>query len=284
MPAPQAMLITGASTGIGAACALHFARAGWLVYAGVRRDEDAARLREEAATDRLRPLRLDVTCSTDIAAAVEHIAAERGPQGLQALVNNAGIAVAGPLEFLPLDALRQQLEVNVVGLLAVTQTVLPLLRRGQGRVVNISSISGKIAYPMMGPYAASKFAVEALTDALRRELAPWGLAVVSVLPGGVRTPIWEKSLQAGEALLASLPPQAQAWYGPRIEAIKAHARRMARAGIPVEAVVQAVEHACTARRPRTRYIVGRGPKLIALLTCLLPDPWLDAFIARAMRR
>lgn len=280
---PPAMVITGASTGIGAACALHFAAQGWQVYAGVRREEDGERLVSQAQGN-LVPVMLDVTSAAQIAAVAEQVRRERGEHGLQVLINNAGIAVAGPLEFIPLDAVRRQLEVNVVGLLAVTQAFLPLLRQGGGRIVNISSILGKVAFPTVGPYAASKFAIEALSDVLRRELARWHLPVVSILPGEVRTPIWEKSLKTAYSLLDALPPEGQALYGDLISRIEARARRNATGAMPVEKVVAAVARACTAKHPRPRYVVGGSARLAALLARCLPDQWLDKFIVRMTGR
>ena len=184
-----AVVVTGASSGIGRACALHLAALGLQVFAGVRRAEDGAAL-QAASSARLTPMLLDVADETSIRAATDTITAAVGEAGLAGLVNNAGIGVAGPLEFLPLAEFRTQLEVNVTGQLAVTQALLPLLRQGRGRIVNMGSIGGRIAAPFVGPYSASKFALEALTDALRMELRPWGLhvaiVVIIVIVGGGR--------------------------------------------------------------------------------------------------
>lgn len=273
------VLISGASTGIGRACALDLAARGVRVFAGVRRPEDGEALRA-AGGDRVVPLRLDVTDGTTIAAAVETIAAASGERALSGLVNNAGIVVAGPLEFLPLDALRQSLEANVVGLLALTQACLPLLRVGHGRIVNMSSISGRFASPLLGPYAASKFAVEALSDALRRELAPWDIPVTLVEPGAVATPIWEKSAAAAQTLLEGLPDEANGYYAADIEHARRRALGASRTGIPAEAVAAVVHAALTAARPRTRYLVGRDARIGALLARWLPDRVLDRFARR----
>jgi NAD(P)-dependent dehydrogenase (short-subunit alcohol dehydrogenase family) len=186
-------------------------------------------------------------------------------------VTNAGIAV-----------LRRQLEVNVIGQIAVTQAFLPLIRRGHGRIVNIGSISGKIASPMMGAYAASKFAMEALTDTLRRELCPWGIAVALIEPGTTATPIWQKSLAAGDDLAAGLPPQMMTLYGSSIEAARRMARHNAKGGgTPPEMVAHAVAHALTARRPRTRYPTGRDARIGSLLAWLLPDRLKDRLLSRS---
>ena len=273
------VLISGASTGIGRACALDLAARGVRVFAGVRRPEDGDALRA-AAGERVVPIHLDVTDDATIAAAVKAIAEANGEAVLAGLVNNAGIVVAGPLEFLPPDALRRSFEANVVGLLALTQACLPLLRAGRGRIVNMSSISGRFASPLLGPYAASKFAVEALSDALRRELAPWDIPVALVEPGAVATPIWQKSAAAAQSLLDGLAPEANAYYATDIERAKRRALRTARTGIPAEAVAAVVHAALTAARPRTRYLVGRDARIGALLARWLPDRVLDRFARR----
>jgi NAD(P)-dependent dehydrogenase (short-subunit alcohol dehydrogenase family) len=188
-----AVLVTGASTGIGQACASRLVREGCRVFAGVRRAEDGERL-SAAEPERLQWLLLDVTDAAQIAAAAEAVSRQVGEHGLAGLVNNAGIAIGGPLEFVTPDALRRQFEVNVIGLHAVTAAFLPLLRRGNGRIVHMGSISGRIASPFIGPYTASKHAVEGLTDSLRLELAPEGIHVSVIEPGQVRTPIWDKAV------------------------------------------------------------------------------------------
>jgi NAD(P)-dependent dehydrogenase (short-subunit alcohol dehydrogenase family) len=270
------VLVSGASTGIGRACVLELAGRGVRVFAGVRRPEDGEALRA-AAGDHVVPVRLDVTDGAAIAAAVETIAAANGDRALSGLVNNAGIVVAGPLEFLPLDAVRRSFEANVVGLLALTQACLPLLRSGRGRIVNMSSISGRFASPLLGPYAASKFAVEALSDALRRELAPWGIPVALIQPGAVATPIWAKSAAAAQALLEGLPTEANAQYGADIERAQSRALHAGRTGIPAAAVAAVVHEALTAARPRTRYLVGRDARIGAFMARWLPDRLLDRY-------
>ena len=182
------VVVTGASSGIGEATALRLANAGFAVFAGVRREEDAEALRLRG----VRPVRLDVRDAAQVAAAAQEVRGALGPAGLVALVNNAGVVVPGPLEFVPLDKLRGQFEVNVIGQVAVIQAFLPLLRETRGRIVNISSIDGRIATPLLGPYVASKFALEGLSDALRRELRPWGIQITLIEPGAIKTRIWEK--------------------------------------------------------------------------------------------
>ncbi len=278
--APPAVVITGASTGIGAACARDLDQRGFRVFAGVRSEADGERLRRHAS-ERLAPLRIDVTEPERIAAAAEQVAAAVGEAGLAGLVNNAGILVSGPLELVALDALRRQLEVNVVGPVAVTQAMLPLLRVGRGRIVNVGSISGRVAAPCLGPYAASKFALEALSDALRVELAGWGISVSIVEPDAVRTPIWDKTLDSRESP-APAPSEAAGLYDEELLALRKATYTMGRTGMPVERVVRAVRHALCARRPRTRYPVGLRAHLAFWAARHLPDRLRDWFIVRAM--
>jgi NAD(P)-dependent dehydrogenase (short-subunit alcohol dehydrogenase family) len=265
------VLITGASTGIGQACALHMAEKGWDVWAGVRRPESAP---EHA---RVKPLRLDVTDAASIAEA----AAELGDAPLGGLVNNAGVAVAGPVEFLDLEELRRQLEVNLVGQVAVTQAFLPAIRRGGGRVVFIGSIGGRTHPPYMSPYGASKAAIAAVADALRRELRDWGLHVSLVEPGTIATPIWDKGESDAEETLRALPERGRELYGEKLQRIAKIAIGMGRHGKPPSAVAEVVEHALTASRPKTRYLVGDA-KIQAPLLGLLPDRVGDALIARRL--
>jgi NAD(P)-dependent dehydrogenase (short-subunit alcohol dehydrogenase family) len=274
-------LVTGASTGIGRACALLLDRSGFAVFAGVRRPEDGEALAAEAS-QRLMPVLLDVTRAESLEAASKSVAAAVGGAGLGGLVNNAGISVPAVLEFLDLDDLRRQLEVNLVGALAAVKAFLPLLRTGRGRIVNIGSQGGYNAPPFLGPYAASKFALEGVTDSLRRELWPWGLQVSIVEPGSVATPIWEKGLATGAELRAKLPEQGRALYGEGLDRLVEYAQSAARRGIPPERVARAVHHALTASRPRTRYRVGPDAKLVRFLTRVLPDRAMDALVARLL--
>jgi len=276
--ATTSVLVTGASKGIGEACALRLARRGWRVFAGHRDAADGERL----AGLGLVPVPLDITDSDAVAAAARTIEDATGGGGLHGVVNNAGIAVAGPLEFLPVDALRRQLEVNVIGQVAVTQALLPALRRARGRIVFIGSISGRSALPFTGAYAASKYALEAVTDALRIELMPWGLRVAIVEPGVIATPIWETSLGLGEALLSSMPPEAMVHYGASMPGLRKRAQR-GKEGRDPDDVARAVEHALTARRPKLRYVVGTDARIrLALLR--LPTRLRDRLIAEVVKR
>lgn len=278
----KSVLITGASTGIGEACALHFARAGWQVFAGVRKPKDASRLAK--LHKNIVAVRVDVTKANEIAAAMASVRKKVGKRGLQGLVNNAGVAVAGPMEFLDLQELRKQHEVNFHGQVAVTQAALPLLRMGKGRVANISSISGRVTSPFLVPYSSSKFALEAFTDGLRRELRPWKLHVASVEPGPIATPIWDKALKEAESTRSKLPRQAEALYGPAMQNMLKRAEAAAQRGVPPEAVARAVEHALSAKRPRTRYPVGRGVGLVILALRWLPDRVADWLLTRSLAR
>lgn len=283
MTARRAALVTGASTGIGLACAQRLDRLGWTVWAGVRRAEDAERV-AALGSGRIVPLLLDVTVPAAIAAARDTIAAARGEAGLDALVNNAGIAIAGPLEYLPVEDFRRVQEVNVVSVVAVTQAFLPLIRRAAGRIINIGSISGRMTNPFIGAYAASKHAIEAVSDALRIELAPSGIRVALIEPGVITTPIWDKGRAHADALRAELPPEGEARYGAMMRAFgRIIDKATARGGSP-ELVADAVEHAILSPEPRTRYLVGGDARVRLFLRRVLPDRALDALILRVVRR
>jgi NAD(P)-dependent dehydrogenase (short-subunit alcohol dehydrogenase family) len=279
--AAKTVVITGASTGIGAACALHLDKQGFRVFAGVRKQSDAEALRSKGSP-RLTPIALDIADTLSISTAASAVAGAVGEAGLDGLVNNAGIVVPGPVEFLPLPELRRQLEINVVAQVAVIQAFLPLIRTARGRIVNMGSIAGRMATPFSGAYGASKFALEALTDALRLELAPWGISVSIIEPGAVATPIWEKGAKTAEAIL-SVSPEALVLYGDAIEAARQTSAHVARnATDPIE-VAREVEHALASPKPKTRYVVGRQAKLRAAVALLVPDRVRDTMVARAMR-
>ena len=270
------VLVTGASSGIGEATALHLKELGFDAVGAVRKDEDAERL----AAGGLRTVMLDVTDTGSIAAA----RSELGDGPLAGLVNNAGIAVAAPVEFLPLDQLRHQLEINLIGQLAVTQAFLPALRAGRGRIVNVSSIGGRVALPLVGAYNASKFALEGVSDSLRRELLSQGVDVIVVEPGGVKTPIWRKGDELASELAAGMPPEAERLYGRLIEALRKQTVKIAtETGIEPREVAETIGRALTAGRPRARYLVGRDAKVRGPLAKVLPDRVMDRLIARAMK-
>ena len=269
----RAALVTGASSGIGLATALRLVNGGWHVLGGVRSDSDEAALRDRG----IEPLRLDVTNPADIAAAAVAVGAE-----LHGLVDNAGIAVAAPLELVPLDELRRQLEVNVVGQVAVLQAVLPALRNVRGRVVLMGSIGGRSALPFLGPYAASKHALEAFADVLRVELEPWGIAVSIVEPASVKTAIWTKGASQAEAMQAEIAADAAALYADRVRRFREVALKRG-PGIDPDVVAKAVEHALTVSRPKARYVVGRDAHLRAWIE-RLPTRLRDRVVTRALTK
>jgi NAD(P)-dependent dehydrogenase (short-subunit alcohol dehydrogenase family) len=269
------VLVTGASTGIGEATVRHLKTLGFDVIGAVRKDEDAERL--EAGG--IRTVRIDVTDADQIAAARDAL----GDTPLTGLVNNAGIAVAAPLEFLPIDKLREQLEINLIGQAAVTQAFLPALRRARGRIVNVSSIGGRVGLPLVSPYNASKFGLEGLSDSLRRELRPHGVDVILIEPGGVKTPIWEKGEKLADEMMEDVPPEAERLYGKMIAKLRAETAKIAEErGIEPSEVAEAIGTALTASRPRTRYLVGRDAKLRGPMAKFLPDRLMDRLIVRAL--
>jgi len=277
----RSVLLTGASTGIGRASALRLDSAGWRVFAGVRREADAEAL-GLAGSDRLVPLMLDVTDPAQIVAARESIAAELDGRGLDGLINNAGIAISGPLETLPIDDFRRQIEVNLTGQVAVTQAMLGRIRQARGRIVFISSIGGRIAFPMTGAYHASKFGIEAVGDVFRQELRPWGISVSIIEPGSIDTAIWERVEREADEVGERAHPDQGDLYGKAIASYRKVTRRLAKRGIAPEKVAEAVEHALSANRPHARYLVGRDAKIQARLKPLVPTPAFDWVVARMM--
>ena len=278
----RAVVITGASTGIGAACALHLDRLGFAVFAGVRKSEDGVAL-QKAGSDRLVPLELDVTDLITIQKSQAFVSDATKEQGLFGLINNAGIAVAAPLEAVPISDLRHQLEVNVIGQVAVTQAFLPLIRQARGRIINMGSIAGRAAMPLMGPYSASKFALEAITDALRLEVQQWGIHVSIIEPGAIATPIWNKSaIEAAEREIA-IETELRTLYQPVVAAVRKVVGEASKRAIAPDAVARVVEEALTAPTPKTRYLVGTDAKLRALMAKLLPDRISDKLLTAILK-
>ena len=269
------VLVTGASTGIGEAAVLHLRELGFEPIAGVRKDEDAERL----ARSDIRSVKLDVTDADQIAAA----RAELGAVPLAGLVNNAGIAVAAPLEFLPIEQLRRQLEVNLIGQVAVTQAFLPALRTARGRIVNISSIGGRVALPLLGAYAMSKFGLEAFSDSLRRELRSQGVDVIAIEPGGIKTPIWKKGNELAAEMAQEAPAHGEQLYGRLIDAVRRETVKIEQVrGLPPRTVAEVIGTALTAERPRARYVIGRDAKQRAVAGRILPDRVMDRLIGRSL--
>lgn len=274
----RAILVTGASSGIGAATVEALAQRGFVVYAGVRNDADAAHVR--ALHPNVRPLHLDVTDAHAIAAAARAVQSDGVP--LVGLVNNAGVAFGGPLETLPVDELRTQFDVNVIGAMAVTQGFLPLLRAQRSCIVFIGSIAGRIAMPYFAPYCASKAALRALTAALRMELAPSRIDVTLIEPGSVATPIWSKGLAMRDAMLARLPAHAPDHYRAAINTVMRTLAGEQRSAMPVRRVADVVVRALTARKPKAHYIVG-APARVGALLALLPPSIHDRFLRATLR-
>jgi len=278
----RAVVITGASTGIGAACALHLDRLGFAVFAGVRKSEDGVAL-QKAGSDRLVPLELDVTDLATIQKSRAVVVDATKERGLFGLINNAGIAVVGPLEAVPISDLRQQLEVNVIGQVAVIQVFLPLIRQARGRIVNMGSIAGLSTMPLMGPYSASKFALEAITDALRLEVQQWGIHVSIVEPGAIATPIWNKSAIEAAEREAAIETELRTLYKSVVTAVRKVVGEASKRAIPPDVVVKVVEEALTAPAPKTRYLVGTDAKLRALMVRLLPDRISDKLLTSILK-
>lgn len=277
-----AVLITGASTGIGAAAALHLAALGHRVFAGVRRVEDGEALKRQGGA-LIVPVLIDVTDPASIVAAARQVHEATGVGGLGALVNNAGIAITGAWEHVSRERLLHQFEVNLLGTVAVTQAFLPLIRRGHGRVVTISSIAGKHAPPFFGPYSASKHALEAFGDSLRLELRPWRIPVSLIEPGAIDTPIWAKGLSLAHEVMGEMSSDASERYAPYIEAARRAGENAARRGIPAGRVAEAVAHAVRSPRPRSRYFVGQDARLRALAMRVLPTRLVDMLTWRGMK-
>jgi len=279
-------LITGASTGIGRATTLRLARGGWTVLAGVRDSAAGEQLAREPGTDgRVIPLPLDVTDAAqiaDAAARVQQLSAQNGSPAarLDALVNNAGIGVGGPLEIITPEEMRKQFDVNVLAQVAVTQAMLPALRRAHGRIVFISSIGGIVATPFLAPYAASKHAIEAIADSLRIELDSSNVQVALIEPGSVATPIWDKGRAEAEATI--VPPELQAEYGHVPAAMDRVIEQTARRAIPPEEVAATIDRALAATRMRARYLVGRDARMMLMLRRVLPDRAFDRMMRRAL--
>ncbi len=271
------VVITGVSTGIGLAAAHEMLSAGYHVFGTVRKNADADRLCSKLGKS-FTPLLLEVTDLGSVKAAAAKVGEALGEQGLVGLVNNAGIAVGGPLMHIRLDDFRRQFEVNVFGVLAVTQAFLPLLgaklggKRAPGRIINISSVSGRVVYPFIGPYAASKHALEAISHAFRRELLPFGIDVIIVAPGSTVTAVWEKGAKEGighyaDTEYASLLVEFQKTWVAR-----------GRRGLPAFMVARTIREALESPRPKTRYALSTNPIRRWLLPRYVPDRWLDKLI------
>jgi NAD(P)-dependent dehydrogenase (short-subunit alcohol dehydrogenase family) len=275
----KTVLITGASSGIGRATARRLDAAGWKVFAGVRREEDAASLRAESSA-RLETLMLDVLDDAQIAAAAERVEAE--PGGLDALVPNAGVAFAGPLETLPIHLFREQLELNLTAQLATIQAVMPAIRKARGRIILMSSDGGRVALPYTGAYHASKYGIEAIGDSLRQELAPWGIKVVMILPGAIDTQIWTRGEVVADKFYEE-SPRTQELYGTQTDRYREFIHEVAKDAIPADKVAAKVEMALNKRRPKARYMVGLDAHVVARLGPIVPPVIFDWAIGKVMK-
>ncbi|MGY1945163.1 SDR family oxidoreductase [Nocardia asiatica] len=267
----KTVLVTGASTGIGRATALLLAREGFTVYAGVRKEADG-----EALGASITPITLDVTDAGQIAEAAERI------DRLDALINNAGVGVTGPLEFISLDALRWQYEVNVFGQVAVTQAMLPKLRASRGRVVTVGSVGSWITLPFGGPLCSSKHAIRSLNDALRMEVKPYGVAAVLIEPGSIHTAAVDKLQDEVEPRLAAIGAEGRRLYGDAYRAMTTAGLKEERTGSSPDVVAHAILRALTARKPHSRYPAGKKSRLMSTLGRILPQYTLDALRLRAL--
>lgn len=273
----ELIIVTGASTGMGAATAKELARRGFHVLAGVRREVDADALRAEGIEPRL----LDITVEADVAAIADRVASD--PRPLRALVNNAGIAINAPVETLPMAQWRKQFEVNLFGHIAMTQALLPALLLSSGTVVNVSSVGGKVVLPTYGAYAGSKFALEAVSDALRREVAELGIKVVVIEPGAVKTEMAERGIATAEGLQAQMTATQLARYSDLAAAVTAQARSFGEVGVSAEHAAKVIAKAATASRPRTRYTIGRDAAILVRVSRVLPDRVLDRIVRGNLR-
>jgi NAD(P)-dependent dehydrogenase (short-subunit alcohol dehydrogenase family) len=265
----KTVVITGTSTGIGRAAVERMAAEGWTVYAGVRKEADGDQLRTEVAGD-VRPVLIDVTNRDQIAALTALLTDELGARGLDALVNNAGVAQGGAVETATEDEWRWHFDVNVFGLVNLTRELIPLLRAARGRVVNVASIAGRIAAPMMGPYSAGKHAVEAISESLRFEVEDFGMHVSCVEPGEIATAIWAKGDEQMAQVMATMDPAAAERYSRHVDMLYGFLADGAKRGIPASRVADAIHHSLTASRPKHRYLVGPDAKLVGVVS-RLPD-------------
>ena len=271
------VLVTGAGRGIGRTITTYLADKGWDVYAGVRKEADGASVAAESP-QRIHPVIIDITSAEDVASLDKQL-----PDTLDAVVNNAGLAVGGAVEALQLDDLRYQFEVNLFGQIAVTQAVLPRLRRSKGRILFVSSVSGRISTPLTGAYNASKFALEGIADALRLEVRPWGIRVSLIEPAQTDTALWQQAEATLDAEVAKLSPEHRELYAPHIEGFRKIIPLSQKMAAPPTSVAVAVQRALTARNPRARYVVGVGPKLQVRMTNATPTPMRDAVLRRVFR-
>jgi NAD(P)-dependent dehydrogenase (short-subunit alcohol dehydrogenase family) len=275
----ELIVVTGASTGMGAATAHELARRGFHVLAGVRRDVDADALRGDGIEPRI----LDITSESDVAAIADRVGRDPNGLPLRALINNAGVAINAPVEALPIEQWRRQFEVNLFGHVAMIQALLPSLLRSSGTVVNISSIGGKVALPTYPAYAGSKFALEALSDSLRREVSRLGVKVVVIEPGAVKTEMAERGVATADGLKDGMTADQLQRYGQLIDAMSNLARSFDKDGVSADRAAKVIAKAATASRPRTRYTIGRDAAILARGSRVVSDRFLDRVVRIILR-
>ncbi len=283
-PSSKSVLVTGSSTGIGRECAFDLCRLGWKVFAGVRKQEDGKQLLN-ASSGKLIPVVMDIVDYKSVERAAVKIEEELNGSGLDALVNNAGISVQGPLEIIPIEMFEKQMQVNVNGHVAVTQIFLPLIRRVRGRIVFISSESGRVTLPLVGPYSASKFALEAVATAFRRELLPSKIRVSLVEPASIKTPIWEKVKTNNDKLFESVSKEAKEIYTFEFNALMRVPKMLDKWAIPTKKVTRAVIHALRAKKPKIRYVVGLEAWFLITFYALTPtriSDWISSWIIKIL--
>ena len=274
-------LVTGASTGMGRATTLRLAADGYRVFAGVRKEADGQELvRSAVGRGDVIPVILDVTDAGQIAATVETVTARAGDTGLAALINNAGVGIFGPLELAPLESIRRQFDVNVTGQVAVTQAFLPLLRKAHGRIVMIGSIGDRAAMPFGEPLGASKAAIALMAEALRQELAPWDVKVILIRPASIQTEAVDKFEADADKAIASFTDEGRTLYADTYRRMVTAALPRLRRGSSPDVVADTIAGALAARRPRTRYLVGKDSRRLAVLSAVLPDRAFDAIRRR----
>jgi NAD(P)-dependent dehydrogenase (short-subunit alcohol dehydrogenase family) len=275
----KSVVITGSSTGIGRACALLLDRNGFRVFAGVRKESDGDALRSQTS-ESFTPVHIDVTDAESIAAMADKVNADVGDAGLYGLVNNAGTSLPCAIEYLPLDAFRRELEVNLVGPLAVTQALLPLLARAEGRVVNVTSAAGKAGVPLIAPYVAAKHGLEGLSDVMRLEFRHLGIQVAIIEPGFVGTAMGDKLQRDTADAVSALPDEGRRRYGPALQKVAENISQQAATGSPPEVVAEDILRALTSKKPRTRYRSGAGAKPMLFARRVLSDRMIDRVILR----
>jgi NAD(P)-dependent dehydrogenase (short-subunit alcohol dehydrogenase family) len=279
----KTILVTGASSGIGWATSLELVEKGWRVFAAVRKDEDAKKLRD-ASSNTIIPVIMDIADYESVKKVASQIEKILGSAGLDVLFNNAGISVQGPIEIIPIEMFEQQMRVNVFGHLFVTQTFLPLIRRAQGRIIFTSSESGRITLPLMGPYSASKFALEAVANALRIELRPWKIRVSLMELQTIKTPMWEKIDTTTEKLIACIPQKARDLYPGELKTLSVFPKWQAEMGLPMTKVVRIIIRAIKAKKPKARYLVGWEARFLVYNFAIWPTVIMDWITSKVMLR